>query len=190
MKISSILYFVFLIALASDPFLVTFQALFFKSDISEIGFSFLQIARGILLALLLYLILISRYKWFRDAKTVHPFLILVGYAFILAPFSPFPLEGYVWAFRVFYLCTIFIAAMILTTHGKLTDHSVWKIASFILTAYFVSQILAVLMGMGGLEKYHTEFGSAGFGVRVGVLSWTICSLVPVFFYLDDGEERM
>ena len=105
MKYSSVLYYIFFVAVAFDPIFVTIQSYFATYGIAQSELSLLQFLRGILLVLLLYLVLKLKFRWQTDIRIITPLLFLVGYALVVTPFSTFPLDDLVWALRVLYLCT-------------------------------------------------------------------------------------
>ena len=175
------LYWLFIIAIASDPIVNTIQG-FYLADTWEFHLSFLQIFRGIILFLMLGIIVFKNISVVGEIGLIWSSLLLSFYALFMSIYSPFPLEGVAWSFRVLYLAVIFIAAYLLTVSGDINRETLWKLAAFVLFVYLGSQIMAWYAGYGGLSSYHTELGSSGFGVGISTLSWSLCGLVPCFFF--------
>jgi hypothetical protein len=181
-KSNNQLYWLFVIAIASDPIVNTIQSYYLGEEMF-LGFqiSFLQVFRGFILLLMLGMIIFKNITVFKDVVLIWPLLFLSLYALFVSPLARYPSEGLAWSFRVLYLSVIFIAAYILTCTEDINFKTIWYLAVFVLITYLLSQLLAIYTGHGGLTAYRTEFGSSGFGLGIKALSWAICGLVPCFF---------
>lgn len=175
------LFWLFIIAIASDPIVSTIQGFYFDDVMAGSQISFAQIFRGVLMLLMLGIIILKYFSAFMEAPIIWPILLMSVYALFMSFFSPFPFEAVAWSFRLIYLAIILIAAYLLALNDEIQARTLWKLAAFVLLVYFFSQILSWYTGYGGLRGYRTEYGSSGFNVGVSVLSWAICGLVPCFF---------
>lgn len=180
-KKRGILFWLFLIAIASDPIIATLYGIYLE-NIWNLKVSFFQLTKGIFLVPLLIIIL-KYLPTFKSVRLMWPLVLLFFYSYIMFLILPFPdsWEDFVWSIRVLYIISIFLAAFWLTRNGIIQIETAWYLAAFVVMAYLATQITAISLGYGGISTYGTDYGSIGFVSYAKTVPWAICMSIPCFF---------
>ncbi len=144
--------------------------------------SLAQAVRGLLCALMLLSLFLSRRLCLLEHRLVRPPLFLATYAVLTSFTSPYPYEHVVFTVKMVFIMLVFASAFQLAEKGLSSERWLTR------CAWVVLFMMAACIGVGvftgrGTDVYRSRYATAGLIDQTGVASFLMLSTLPVFIRL-------